>query len=212
MQRYFARIIRAFIVSSLGFGGGVFLLTLIGILVMTGRQSSALPVAMNFAIVVGLAFGIFLAAVMLLTDLSARLSYAHGTVTDEIWELEQTRQVEFSGSIKDAWKLSRQALLAVPAVKAVSDDDSSNVINGAVGASWKSPGERMQIDLVATGENSWVIKCKSSCLQSNIAFDYGKNFDNVEAWQKTMKKLIGQGEAGQVSAPSLGDSGQQAQS
>jgi len=189
--RYFARIIRAVIVSSLGFGGGIGLLTFIAILVTTGKQS-ALQVAMQAAIILGLGFGVLSALLLLLSDLSSRLYAAQGFRT-EIWELEQEREVEVAGSIKDARILSRKALLAVPNVKAVADEeDNEYAIRASVGASWKSPGENMrgQIEPMSDDETKRKVKCISSCLSPNIAFDYGKNFENVETWQRLMKTAL----------------------
>lgn len=192
MARYFARIIRAVIVSSLGFGGGIGLLTFIAILVTTGKQPVHL--ALQAAIIMGLGFGIFCAALLLLSDLTSRLFAAQGFRT-EIWELEQEREIEIQGTVKDARILSRKALLAVPNVKAVADEDNEYAIRASIGASWKSPGENMRVNIAPVSDNVWKVKCLSTCLQTNVAFDYGKNFENVEAWLKTMRALIHESEA-----------------
>lgn len=193
MARYFARIIRAVVVSSLGFGGGIGLLTFIAILVTTGKQD-ALHIAIEAAIIIGLAFGIFCAALLLLSDLTSRLFAAQG-FRNEIWELEQEREVEVEGSIKDARMLSRKALLAVPNVKNVSDEDNEYGIKASIGASWKSAGESMRVQIEPAAENRWKVKCVSTCLSSNIAFDYGKNFENVETWTRSMRTLMVQEQA-----------------
>jgi hypothetical protein len=188
MARYFARIIRAVVVSSLGFGGGIGLLTFIFILVTTGKQG-ALHVALQAAIILGLGFGVFCAMLLLLSDLTSRLFAAQG-FSNEIWELEQERQIEIEGTVKDARILSRKALLAVPNVKSVADEDNEYTIKASVGASWKSPGESMRVQIEpGADENKWKVKCVSSCLSSNIAFDYGKNFENVEAWLRSMRAI-----------------------
>jgi hypothetical protein len=192
MARYFARIIRAVIVSSLGFGGGIGLLTFIAILVTTGKQP--IHLALQAAIIMGLGFGVFCAALLLLSDLTSRLFAAQGFRT-EIWELEQERQVDVEGTVKDARILSRKALLAVPNVKAVADEDNEYAIRASVGASWKSPGENMRVQISPAGENMWKVSCISTCLQSNIAFDYGKNFENVEAWLKSMHHMMREAQA-----------------
>jgi hypothetical protein len=197
MARYFARIVRALIVSSLGFGGGVFLFVFIAVLVNTGKQD-AVPIALRSGIVFGLGFAVLSALVLLLSDLTYRLFVAKGSKSVEIWELEQEREVIVNGSIRDARSWSRQALLAVPNVKAVADDDSEYAIRASVGASWRSPGEKMQIVIApaeAGSEQRWLVKCVSACLQNNIAFDYGKNFENVESWLRKMNTLIATAEA-----------------
>jgi hypothetical protein len=192
MARYFARIVRALIVSSLGFGGGVFLFVFIAILVNTGKQD-AVPIALRSGIIFGLGFAVLSALVLLLSDLTYRLFVAKGHKSVEIWDLEQEREVIINGSIREARSWSRQALLAVPNVKAVADDDSEYALRASVGASWRSPGEKMQIVISPIEEGSeqrWLVKCVSACLQSNIAFDYGKNFENVESWLRKMNTLV----------------------
>jgi hypothetical protein len=197
MARYFARIVRALIVSSLGFGGGVGLLVFIAILVNTGKQD-ALPIAIRSGIVFGIGFGVFSAMVLLLSDLTYRLFVIQGKKSVEVWELEQEREVVVTGTIRDARTWSRQALLAVPNVKAVADEDTEFAIRASVGASWRSPGEKMQISIspVEGSDNDrWLIKCVSACLQDNIAFDYGKNFENVESWLQKMNTLYSSAQA-----------------
>jgi hypothetical protein len=191
MARYFARIVRALLVSSLGFGGGIGLLVFIAILVNTGKQD-ALAIALRSGFVFGIGFGVFSAMVLLLSDLTYRLFVVQGRKSVEIWELEQEREVVVSGSIKDARAWSRQALLAVPNVKAVADEDNEFAIRASIGASWRSPGEKMQIIIAPmNGEpDRWVVKCISACLQNNIAFDYGKNFENVESWLNKMNTMV----------------------
>jgi hypothetical protein len=186
-SRYFARIIRAVIVSSLGFGGGIGLLTFITILVFKGQQPSAISVALQAGMVLGVGFGFCLALLLLLSDLSGRLYAAKGH-HDEIWELEQTREVEIEGPLREVRSRSRIALQRVPAIKSVIDDEDQYHIRGMVGQSWKSPGENMVVSIEAgESENIWRVRCTSSCLNSNIAFDYGKNFENVEAWLRSIQ-------------------------
>ncbi len=193
MLRYFSRILRALIVSSLGFGGGIGLLVFIGLLASTGKQGGLL-IAVPFGIVCGIGFGVFLAAIMLLSDLSYRLAMAKGRNSAEIWDLEQTREVVLHGTIREARSLSRNALLCVPNVKAVADDETEQYsIKASVGASWRSPGERMHISispLEGSPDGEWLVKCVSNCLQKNVAFDYGKNFENVESWLKKMNAVV----------------------
>lgn len=195
MARYFARIVRALVVSGLGFGGGIGLLVFIAIIVNTGKQN-ALFIALQTGMVCGIAFGVFSAAVLLLSDLTYRLFVSQGRPSVEIWELEQEREVILQGSLRDARSFSRNALLAVPNIKAVADEDNEFSIRASVGASWRSPGEKMQIVISPvedSPEEKWRIKCVSGCLQDNIAFDYGKNFENVECWLKKIDNLVAAG-------------------
>ena len=99
MSRYFARIVRALVVSTLGFGGGVGMLVLI---VMLGVKHD--PMAAQFALkaglIIGLIFAFVLLAVLLPLDLTAHLFMARG-LYKEIWELEQVRDVVVEGSLKE---------------------------------------------------------------------------------------------------------------
>ena len=188
--RYFARIVRAVVVSSLGFGGGIGLLCFIAVIV-TSKAQNAVPAALQAGVVWGLGFAIFYAMMLLLWDLTCRLQAAKG-IEYEVWELEQQRTFSFDGSLRDARSLSRQALLAVPYIKTVTDNDDPYLISASVGPSWKSAGESMQVNIAAgANENQWSITCKSSALSPKVAFDYGKNFENVEAWMRSMNKLMG---------------------
>jgi len=187
-SRYFARIIRAVIVSSLGFGGGIGLMTIITILVFKGQQPSAISLALTFGAVLGIGFGFCLALLLLLSDLSSRLYAAKGHPHDEIWELEQTRTVEIEAPLREVRSRSRIALQRVPSIKTVIDEEDQYHIRGMVGQSWKSPGENMIVSIEkGPTENIWRVRCTSSCLNSNIAFDYGKNFENVEAWLRSIQ-------------------------
>lgn len=187
MAKYFARIVRALIVSVLGFGGGVGLFTFIVILVSTGHQA-AITIGVRAALVVGLCFGVILALVLLLTDLTARLFLSQGRYK-QIWELEQTRELDFSGNSKDLKSHCRQALLAVPNVRVVTEDGELSM-TATIGTSWRSAGENMTVRLTPTAEDRFHLTCTSRPLASNIAFDYAKNFENVESWHKEILALI----------------------
>jgi hypothetical protein len=188
-SQYFARIVRAVVVSSLGFGGGIGLLIFIAIIVNTGKRADALQIASQAAVVLGIGFGVFYAVLLLLSDLNWRLNAAK-TLHEEVWELAQTRKIELEGSLQQVRALGRQALLAVPSVKAVTDQENEREIHASTGHSWKSAGENMQLIIEPTEkENRWLVRCTSCCLSDKVAFDYGKNFENVESWQQALDKL-----------------------
>src|SRR5262249_6239263 len=136
MQRYFARIVRALIISLFGFGGGVGLLVVIVALVLKGDQH-AFEYGLKAGTLVGIVFSVLLVGVLLPLDLSAHIFLARGRYR-EIWELEQTREVVFLGTLKDAMASCRRALLAVPYVKAVFEDGDRLVVHATVGTSWRS--------------------------------------------------------------------------
>ena len=188
MARYLARIIRAVIVSVFGVGGGVGLLAFIALVVLRSDQLTAIGMAIQSAIVIGLSFGCFMALIFLLTDLTMRLSVAHGHY-EEIWELEQTRTVELNGNLRDIRRLCREALLAVPNLKSVNEETDQAGLTASTGNSWRSPGEQVEISFEPVSDNKWKIICLSHCTQRDIAYDYAKNYDNVESWMRRLVKL-----------------------
>lgn len=184
MSRYIARIIRALIVSCIGFGGGVGLMVFIGALVMKGDQH-AFQYGLKAGLLLGGIFAVLLVCVMLPLDLTARL-FLSKTGYKEIWELEQCRDFEFEGPLKNAIAHCRQALLAVPNIGSVIEDAENLVIRASTGISWRSRGEQIDVEINPIAENKWQLKCTSRPPSSDIVFDYGKNFDNVECWLKEM--------------------------
>jgi len=187
MQRYFARIVRALIISLFGFGGGVGLLVVIVALVLKGDQH-AFEYGLKAGTFVGIVFSVLLVGVLLPLDLSAHIFLARGRYR-EIWELEQTREVVFLGTLKDAMASCRRALLAVPYVKAVFEDGDRLVVHATVGTSWRSGGEEVEVKISLTGEDKWQLRCTSRSSSGPVLFDYGKNFDNVECWLREMNSI-----------------------
>jgi hypothetical protein len=185
MQRYFARIIRAMVVSILGFGGGIGLLVLIAVMVFKGSQH-AFEYGLHAGLCIGGVFAVLLVGVLLPLDLTAHLSLHKGAYK-EIWELEQVREVTLSGTLRSVMAACRQALLSVPYVKSVSDDPSDGTMRARIGTSWRSFGEDMQVRLEPAGENQWKVTCQSKSTSANVLFDYAKNFENVETWSKIVK-------------------------
>lgn len=188
LTRYLARILRAVIVSVLGVGGGVGLLMFISMIVLRSDQMTAIDVALKSALVIGLGFGCFMALVFLFTDLTMRLFVAHGRY-EEIWELEQTRIVEIDGNLKEIRRLCREALLAVPNLKSVAEESEQPGLLASTGSSWRSPGEQVEISFEALSDSRWKIRCQSKCKHANVAYDYAKNYENVESWMKRLSVL-----------------------
>jgi hypothetical protein len=187
MQRYFGRVVRALIVSLFGFGGGVGLMVFIVTLVLKGDQH-AFEYGLKAGIFCGMVFSVLLVGVLLPLDLTAHLFLAKGRYR-EIWELEQTRETVFEGSLKDTIATCRRALLAVPYVKAVFEDVEKLVVMASVGPSWRSGGEEVEVKISPIGEDKWQLRCISRSSSQPVLFDYGKNFDNVEAWLREMTSV-----------------------
>jgi hypothetical protein len=191
MSRYIARIIRAAIVSILGFGGGVGLLVFIATLVLKGDQN-AFHYGLMAGLVIGGIFAVFLVGVLLPLDLSSHL-FLSGESYDELWELEQTREVCFQGTLREATAACREALLSVPNVKSITEDMQNLLIRADIGTSWKSGGESIDVEINPLSEDKWQIRCTSKPLSTSIVFDYGKNFENVQTWLKNMSQSMAKG-------------------
>jgi hypothetical protein len=174
---------RVALVSMLGFGGGVALLLFIFIVVIKGEHNAVQ--ALLGGLLLGICFSLILTFVMVLLDLTARLFIAKG-VTSSFWDLEQKRELVFDGSVKQIVAACRQALLAVPNVSSVSDDMTNLTAKALTGASWRSPGEEMLVQISPLGETQCQVNCISRCKSPKAIFDYGKNFENIETWQRRM--------------------------
>ena len=185
MGRYLVRLTRAIFISALGFGGGVGLLLMICIITIHNGPNK-FHMAIQSGLGLGIVFGFLLGIILIMLDVSARMYFAKGQY-NEVWELEQTREVTMNGSSKEVLAVCREALLAVPYVKSVREDAENLVANATTGTSWRSAGESMEVEINPVAENEWLVKCTSKPGKSNIVFDYGKNFENVESWYATVK-------------------------
>lgn len=184
MFQYLRRLVRAALVSTLGFGGGVALLLFIFIVMVKGEHDAAQS-AIKAGLLLGIAFSFILTFVMVLLDLTARLFIAKG-LSSSFWDLEQKREVILEGTLKQVVAASRQALLAVPNVTSVSDDVPNLTAKALTGASWRSPGEEIDVQISVISDSKYQLKCVSRCKSEKAIFDYGKNFENVETWQRQM--------------------------
>jgi hypothetical protein len=188
VQRYVARIIRAVVICTLGFGGGAGMFVFIGFVIFTGSPN-AFEIGWKAGLIIGLLFSAMIVAVMLPMDLSAHLFLAQGSY-EEIWELEQTRSLETEGSNREVLAACRQALLLVPYISNVSDDTEHLITRAATGKSWRSAGEDIEVEINPISATSWRLTCTSRSKGKNVLFDYGKNFENVETWQRHFLRLM----------------------
>ncbi len=187
MAQYIARIIRAIIVGALGFGGGIGLLIIIVFLTVKGDQN-AFEYGVKWGLGIGMVFAILMVAVMLPLDLFLRMERAKGEPHSQIWELEQTRELVYEGTSKEAMAACRRALLMVPYVHQVSDDTEHLTARASTGASWRSPGEDLEVEINPISENKWQVKCVSRSRSKSVVFDYAKNFENVETWFRGIRE------------------------
>lgn len=162
-----------------------------------GDQQHAFQFGLNAGLLLGGIFSVLLVCVLLPLDISSRLSMSKEGYS-EIWELEQHRDVTYAGLLKDAIAMCRQSLLIVPCIKAVTEDPENLLLRASIGSSWRSFGEVMEVEINPLAEDKWHLHCTSLPLSSNIAFDYGKNYENVETWRKEMLTLIAEKQAKSV--------------
>ena len=182
MFRYLTRLVQVALISTLGLGGGVALLIFTYFVVIRGQQDAGWA-AVTAGLVIGLAFSTVMVIIMVALDLTARTFIAKGS-TNSLWDVEQKRELVVDGSAKQIVAACRQALLAVPNVTSVSDDPESMSARASTGASWRSPGEEMEVGISQIDGSKWQVKCISRSKSPKALFDYGKNFENVETWQR----------------------------
>jgi hypothetical protein len=187
MFTYLTRVLRALAITCLGAGGGIGMMVFI--VMVLNNEKHNLIVAFESGMIIGSIVATVLGVVFLLVDLTARLFIAKGLYED-IWKIDQTRELDATGTAREVVSASRQALLAVPYVKNVSDDAEHLISRATVGQSWRSSGEDMEVEINPMGENQWSLKCTSRPHAADTVFDYGKNFENVQVWQKEVLSLL----------------------
>lgn len=190
MAQYFGRVMRALIVTCLGIGGGIGLLVFIAML-LSRNDPNSFRFGLQAGLIIGLLTAVIVVAVGLLMDCTARLFLAKGMAHNDVWQLEQIRDVPANGTAKEVIAACRQALLAVPYVKAVQDDIENLITRATIGTSWRSAGEDMEVEINPVDELKWTVRCISKPRSHNMVFDYGKNFENVEIWRKEFNAALG---------------------
>jgi hypothetical protein len=188
MVKYLARVLRALAVTCLGAGGGVGLMVFI-VMLIHHSDTRNFQFAFTFGLYIGVIVASLLGAIFLLLDLTSRLFLAKG-LYDDIWKLEQVREIATEGTAKEIVSACRQALLAVPYVKAVTDDVEHLITRATIGQSWRSSGEDMEVEINPSGERSWTLRCTSKPHAPDTVFDYGKNFENVQVWQHEVVTIL----------------------
>lgn len=187
MGKYLFRVLRALIISSLGVGGGFGLLFMIFVL-NNKSDPNAFRYGMTAGLLFGVIFALFMLAVLLPLDLSAHIFLSKGSYR-QIWELEQVREFEVTGTAKQILHFARQALLVVPYVVEVSDDLENMITRAKSGTSWRSAGEVLEVEINPLSSTTWKIKVSSRPSNKKLFFDYGKNFENVETFVGHFKTL-----------------------
>lgn len=185
MRRYIFRTLRALVITTLGVGGGVALFAMI-VIILVKNGPDAFSHALRWGMAIGFVYAILFVAVLLPLDMFGRMFLSKGIYND-VWELEQVREVKLSGTSKEVLAACREALLQVSYVKSVSDDSEHLITRALCGNSLRSPGEEIEVEINPIAENTWIARCTSKPRSKNDLFDYGKNFENVETWVGKVK-------------------------
>lgn len=192
MLNYLLRLLRIALVSTLGFGGGVGLLVFIVVMTSKGPEHAA-QYGLIAGGVIGIIFTILFFCVMMPLDLIARLFVAKGKKARDtvgLLENEQAREINLKGTSKHVHFICRQALLAIPGVNDVHDDMANGAMTASTSASWRSAGEKLEVQIRKMDAGQFNLRCISQPAMKNVVFDYGKNFDNVEVWQKKAHEFM----------------------
>ncbi len=178
--------IKAMIICSVGLGGGVSLFFLIVILT-TRSDPNALDHALRVGMGIGQVFAILYLCVFIPLDISVKMYKSKG-IHKDIWEIEQVRDAQMIGPARDVLAACREALLAIPDIKAVREDSENLVVHASAGPSWRSPGEEIEVEINPVSQEKWNVSCHSKPRSKNMVFDFGKNFENVETWKSGLRK------------------------
>ncbi len=186
MARYLLQMLKAMIVCSVGLGGGVALFMVI-VFITTKQDPNALEHALRMGLGIGGTFAVFALGVFIPLDISVKMYKSKG-VHKDIWETEQVRDAHMHGTAKDVLAACREALLAIPDIKAVREDSENLVVHASAGPSWRSFGEEIEVEINPLSDEQWNVSCHSKPKSKNIVFDWGKNFENVETWKGKLQK------------------------
>ncbi len=192
MTKYILRLFRIALVSTLGFGGGIGLLVFIIVMTSKGNEHAA-GYGLTAGILFGLIFTTLFFCVMMPLDLLSRFFVARSSKSPEnagFLDNEQVRELTLKGTSKHVHFIGRQALLAIPGIKDVHDDMANGKMSGSTSASWRSAGERLEVQVIRKDAGQFVLRCLSEPSMRNVVFDYGKNFDNVETWKKKATEFM----------------------
>lgn len=192
MIKYLFRLCTIALVSTLGVGGGVGLLVFIVVLAGKGDQH-----AWQYGLITGAITGLISTAVffgiMMPLDLLFRWSVARNRKTNgrqAILENEQMRELILFGSTQKIHFACRQALLSIPGIKNVHDDAAQAKISATTGASWRCPGEIIEVEIMKEDAEKYLLRCLSRPAINKVVFDYGKNFENVEMWKERTQEFM----------------------
>ena len=195
MINYLLRLLKIALVTTLGVGGGTGLLVFVIILASKGDQQAG-QLGLIAGAIIGLGCTTLILCVLMPLDLLFRWSIARNSKTNEtntILENEQVRELTLFGESKRVHFACRQALLSLPGIKNVHDDAARGKISASTGASWRSPGEQIEVEIQPQNGGQFLLHCVSRPAMKNVVFDYGKNFENVETWKKLAQDFIKMG-------------------
>ena len=193
MLKYFFHILNFAIISCLGFGGGIALMRYIFLTV--NNQGSLIEFfnSLKIGFFLGIVFSVFLILILFLLDISSRLFIVkdkNSNNSQSIWDIEQCREIELSGSLNEVLNIARQALMEITSIRKINQDNKTQSIEAVTNVTWRSFGEIITISVESKADNTWLLKCTSKCKNKNVLFDYAKNFENVETWLNEVNLLI----------------------
>ncbi len=192
MTKYLLRIFKISLVSTFGFGGGIGLLVFIIVMTTKGNEH-AVAYGLTAGIVFGLIFTTLFFCVMMPLDVLSRFlltKSSKGGQVSGFLDSEQIRELALKGTSKHVHFVGRQALLAIPGIKDVHDDMANGRMSGSTSASWRSAGEKLEVQVIKKDAGQFILRCSSQPSMRNVVFDYGKNFDNVEIWKKKATEFM----------------------
>ena len=139
----------------------------------------------NYGLQGGFIFGAIVTGISALYDyiLRVRVFKKYGKRT---FEVIQEREMILEGDVKDLMQESVSALKTIGAKK-IFPNYSTNKINAICGTTWKTYGEKIEIDLIQNGDKTKIYISSRPRLKTAI-FDGGRNIENVEMFCSNLKR------------------------
>jgi hypothetical protein len=100
----------------------------------------------------------------------------------------QERQIDVALSQTAAIDASVRALLRIPKLRIVSEDEATGQINARVGATFESFGEIVTVVLIPVGVGTTRVTIRSEPRVSTTSVDYGKAVQNVETFVRLLRE------------------------
>lgn len=141
------------------------------------------------ALAVSAAWGVPTTILMLLvvTRLDRRTRHREGLPAKKLWEPVEVRQTLVVDAPRAvAFARAMDAIRRIPRTSIKHADGAAGVIEGRIGVTWRSWGERLTVRVQGHAEDQSEIEIVSEPRLTTTIVDYGKNQRNVDEFLRAM--------------------------